>query len=134
MSKMTAREKIEKYVEVRPKKGDGFGDVLLYGRRKFNMNRHLSELSDAECEQLIKTAGLGAYIAEQGRRKTGEGNGHKATISPDPKPCECGCGETTRGGSRFRPGHDMRLKSVLRKAAKDGDAKACRELKSRGWD
>lgn len=45
--------------------------------------------------------------------------------------CEC-CGEPTRGG-RFLPGHDARLKSRLRKAARDGDPQAAGELEQRGW-
>lgn len=45
--------------------------------------------------------------------------------------CEC-CGEPTRGG-RFLPGHDARLKSRLRKAAKGGDQEAAAELETRGW-
>lgn len=45
--------------------------------------------------------------------------------------CEC-CGEATRGG-RFLPGHDARLKSKLRAAAKTGDVEAATELESRGW-
>lgn len=45
--------------------------------------------------------------------------------------CEC-CGEPTRGG-RFIPGHDMKLKARLRKAAQSGDVEAATELEQRGW-
>lgn len=45
--------------------------------------------------------------------------------------CEC-CGETTRGG-RFLPGHDARYKAKLKRAWKDGDADAHKELQTRGW-
>lgn len=45
--------------------------------------------------------------------------------------CEC-CGEATKGG-RFLPGHDARLKSKLRKEAKDGSVEARAELERRGW-
>lgn len=30
--------------------------------------------------------------------------------------CTCGCGEETRAKSRFRPGHDQRLKGQLKRA------------------
>lgn len=49
-----------------------------------------------------------------------------------PGACEC-CGEPTKGG-RFLPGHDAKLKSVLRARVKhhnDQEAKA--ELERRGW-
>lgn len=45
--------------------------------------------------------------------------------------CEC-CGESTRGG-RFLPGHDAKMKSRLRAAAKEGDQQAVAELERRGW-
>jgi hypothetical protein len=45
--------------------------------------------------------------------------------------CEC-CGEPTRGGT-FLPGHDAKLKSKFRIAAKAGDQKAAAELETRGW-
>jgi hypothetical protein len=47
------------------------------------------------------------------------------------KPCECGCGDPT--ARHFRPGHDARLKSQLRRAAAAGDRKARAELRKRGW-
>lgn len=45
--------------------------------------------------------------------------------------CEC-CGAATRGG-RFLPGHDAKMKSRLREAAKKGDVEASAELEQRGW-
>lgn len=45
--------------------------------------------------------------------------------------CECKCGATVK--KHFKPGHDARLKSSLRKAAKKGDSAAIAELKSRKW-
>lgn len=45
--------------------------------------------------------------------------------------CEC-CGAATKGG-KFLPGHDARLKSRLRSAAKSGDGDAKTELERRGW-
>lgn len=45
--------------------------------------------------------------------------------------CEC-CGAATRGG-KFLPGHDARLKSRLRAAAKSGDDAAKADLERRGW-
>lgn len=56
-------------------------------------------------------------------------------MSPVSRPssgqCEC-CGAATKGG-KFAPGHDARLKSKLRKASKDGDKAAYKELVERGW-
>ena len=133
MSELTAREKIQKYAEVE-KRPDRFGDTLICGKRKLNMSKRLEQMSDAECARVAGMLELDAYIAKKERKKTEEENGRKATISPDPKPCECGCKEMTREGSRFRPGHDMRLKSALRTAVGHGDVKAKAELHSRGWD
>lgn len=45
--------------------------------------------------------------------------------------CQCGCEELTR--NMFLPGHDMKLKGNLLRAAADGDAKAQAELTKRGW-
>jgi hypothetical protein len=45
--------------------------------------------------------------------------------------CEC-CGSPTKGG-KFLPGHDARMKSRLRTAAKAGDGTAQAELNKRGW-
>jgi hypothetical protein len=45
--------------------------------------------------------------------------------------CEC-CGEATKGG-KFLPGHDAKMKSRLREAAKQGDMDAQTELERRGW-
>lgn len=47
------------------------------------------------------------------------------------KYCECGCGAVVK--RHFVAGHDARLKSSLRKAAKKGDTAAIVELKERGW-
>lgn len=46
-------------------------------------------------------------------------------------PCECGCKKMV--ARHFAPGHDARLKGVLRRAAAEGDAKAKAELRRRGW-
>lgn len=48
------------------------------------------------------------------------------------RPCQCGCGLMT-GGGLFRPGHDARLKSALKKAVEAGDHDAYLELVVRGW-
>ena len=46
--------------------------------------------------------------------------------------CECGCGAEVR--SRFRPGHDAKLKSALIRSAIQGDdPDAERELERLGW-
>jgi hypothetical protein len=59
----------------------------------------------------------------KGRAKVKGGNGAVAL-----KACECGCkGMPIGKASRFKPGHDMKLRSALMKA---GDTKV---LKARGW-
>lgn len=49
-------------------------------------------------------------------------NEPKETVERVQKPCLCGCGGLTY--SNFVPGHDMRAKSALRKAADDPEARA----------
>ena len=49
------------------------------------------------------------------------------------KECECGCGRKASEGSRFLPGHDMKLKSKLIQGAKCGNASAIAKLKANGW-
>jgi len=39
-----------------------------------------------------------------------------ATVDLQETRCTCGCGETTPSRSRFRPGHDQRLKGRLARA------------------
>ena len=53
------------------------------------------------------------------------------TPRPSVGACEC-CGEPTKGG-KFLPGHDAKMKSRLRAAAKQGDLGAQAELEQRGW-
>jgi len=135
MFELTALEKIRRYTKVEPAgRKLGFGDTLRYGHRKHRMSKLLTAMTDAECERVIKEAtGLSAYIAEREKKKTETGDECKTVLSPDPKPCECGCGTMAHADRKFRPGHDMKLKSALRKAAAGGDASAEKELRSRGW-
>lgn len=46
--------------------------------------------------------------------------------------CACPCEGVTKGGE-FLPGHDAKMKSLLRKAAKSGDMDAQQALEARGW-
>lgn len=136
MPNLTAREKIQKHAKV--KRLDNGGDALIAAGRRLNMNKTVAELTDDECQRVVDYMGLDAYITEhenstKSQRTTELGENRKAALKPNSKPCECGCGEITSVGKQFRPGHDMRLKSTLRKAAKAGDAKAQEELKRRGW-
>ena len=55
-------------------------------------------------------------------------------------PCECGCkGIPSKKGSRFLRGHDMKLRSKLLKASRNGGGnqqtreKALKQLRSLGW-
>jgi hypothetical protein len=135
--KLTAREKLAKYCEVQKEQGRR-GDVLIYGKHKYRMNRLVANLSDEECEKVVKIMELDAYIANCQEKKAARApRQKKAVIKLEAKPCECGCGAMARAGSKFLPGHDARLKSALRKRAADGhgtDAKlAQKELEARGW-
>ena len=49
-----------------------------------------------------------------------------------PTACMCGCGGLTKGG-RFQPGHDMKLKGRLQRAASGGDFDAVARLRDLGW-
>lgn len=129
MSTLTTREKIHKYAIVQPHPNGG--NTLTINGHTFTLNKKLDLLTPAECEQVAQRIGLAAYIARLtvptpyvyvplSSRKTGL--------------CECGCGQTTRPGRRFMAGHDMRLKSALKKAAIDGDSAALTELKRLGWE
>lgn len=130
--KMTSREKILKHCEVVEKRGQR-GNVLIFGKHEYRMNKLLKDLTDAECDRVFKnmkeTMGLDVHI-KQDKKKKNATNRRKAVTSVDPKPCECGCGVITRRGSRFLPGHDMKLKSKLRKA---NTPTAKKELAARGW-
>jgi hypothetical protein len=131
MSEMTAREKITKYCQVTKEPGRR-GDVLIYGRHKYRMNRILANLSDAECEKVFKVMELEAYIAKH-QEQVAKAAGRKAKVQLVAKPCECGCGRTAKAGRKFLPGHDAKLHSKLRLCAESGDVKAKAELKARGW-
>ncbi|MCK4785008.1 MAG: hypothetical protein KAV87_14750, partial [Desulfobacteraceae bacterium] len=107
------------------------------GKHQYRMNKLLADLTDNECDRVLgklnslwgieKKAAAGKPIPAKRR----------VVVSVESKACECGCGALTRKGSRFLSGHDMKLKSKLRKTAKMGNAnakaKAKKELKARGW-
>lgn len=133
---MTSREKILKLCQV-VKNQNQLGNVLVYGKHQYRMNKLLADLTDAECDRVLgklnelwgieKKAAAGKPIPAKRR----------VVVSVESKACECGCKALTRKGSRFLPGHDMKLKSKLRNAVKKGNAnakaKAQKELKGRGW-
>ena len=140
--KMTSRKKILKYCEVEGLKGYK-GEIIVFGTHKYRMNKPFADYTEAECDKIFKNLRenleLDAYIKQVEESKSIISK-RKATTTTttDPKPCECGCGAITRRGSRFKPGHDMKLKSALRrKATKHSNPatrqKAQKELKSRGW-
>lgn len=66
-------------------------------------------------------------LQESLRRRTARLGGQR----PSSGLCVC-CGEPTRGGL-FRPGHDAKYKSRLRREAATGDVNAQTELEQRGW-
>lgn len=134
MTELTAREKITKYCQIVKEPGRR-GDVLVYGKHRFRMSRLLANLPDDECEKVFKVMELQAHI-DKCQEHAAKIAGRKNVVKVEAKPCECGCGRMARAGSRFLPGHDAKLKSVLRKAAAgEGDrAKtALAQLKARGW-
>lgn len=47
--------------------------------------------------------------------------------------CGCGCGELVKPGSRFRQGHDARLKGDLLRAARAMKPFAITKLRAYGW-
>jgi hypothetical protein len=132
--KPTSRAIIRKYCQTEK---IGKGEFLIFGKHKYRMHKTLANHSDAECDKVlknIKEIGFDAHVAQA---KKGVAGKRPAISSTDPKPCECGCKAMTRRGSRFLPGHDMKLKSKLKKALKHSNPatrkKAQGELKSRGW-
>jgi len=127
---LTSRDRINKFCEV--KRRNKKCDNIIYGGREFRMNRLLENAPDADLDRIIedKDLGIGEFILKA--EKSGDVKKKKVSTL-ESKPCECGCGETTRPGSRFKPGHDAKLKSVLRKKAGEGDAGAQKELKARNW-
>jgi hypothetical protein len=132
---LTAREKLAKYCTVTKELGRR-GDVLLYGRHKYRMNRLVANLSDEECDKIVKIMELDAHITKQGQKAAVAAGKRNPTPRLAAGPCGCGCGAMTRPGSKFKPGHDMKLKCILRKDAAGGGAKAEKargELKARGW-
>lgn len=134
--KLTSREKIRKYCQI-VKEPQQLGNVLIYGKHQYRMNKTLDELSDADCDRVL--AKLNNLWGIEKKAAAGKPTPAKrrVVVSVESKPCECGCKALTRKGSRFLPGHDMKLKSKLRNAVKKGNAnakaKAKKELKARGW-
>lgn len=134
--KLTSRQKIRKFCQV-VKEPQQLGNVLLYGKHRYRMNKTLDELTDVECDRVLgKLNNLWGIEKKAAAGKPTPAK-RKVVVSVESKACECGCKVLTRKGSRFLPGHDMKLKSKLRKAAKMGNAnakaKAKKELKARGW-
>lgn len=136
---ITSREVIIKNCDVVKERGHA-GNVLIFGKHRYRMNKLLADVSDTDCDRILKNMkselNFSAHI-KQAEKKGAVVSKRKAVATTDPKPCECGCRAVTRRGSRFLPGHDAKLKSKLRNAAKKGNAnakvKAKKELKSRGW-
>jgi len=138
MSELTAKEKIKKYCTVTKEMGRR-GNVLIFGKHKYRMNQPVENMTEDEAAAIIKVMELQDYIdkkaGKQATKATKAAKAAKATtVRPEPKLCECGCGKLAKGGSKFLPGHDAKLRSRLRKAAERGDAKAKAALSARGWD
>ena len=131
----TIKERILKFCKVERRTKNA--DSLIYGKRTFQMNSLFENLSEEDIGKIFKDKdlGIGAFVkqAEADEKTRVEKTAAKKKSTVSSKPCECGCGEMTRKGSKFRQGHDMKLKSKLIKAAAGGDKKAMKELESRGW-
>lgn len=97
------------------------GHRLIYGIKEYAMNWKIHELTEEQAERIIEIMGIG----QEKDVKTVAADGYNL--------CECGCGQHSRKGRKFLPGHDMKLKSRLRKEAKAGSTSAAKELKRRGW-
>ena len=131
MSELTTKEKIKKYCTVTKWMGRR-GNVIIYGKHKYHTNRPIEDMTEDEAANVIKVMELQAYIDKKAAKAAKAAKA--TTVRPEPKPCECGCGKLAKGGSKFLPGHDAKLRSRLRKAAERGDAKAKAALSARGWD
>jgi len=133
---MTSRQKIRKFCQV-VKEPQQLGEVLIYGKHKYRMNKTVAELSDVDCDRVLEKLNSLWGIEKNAAAGKPTPAKRRATIVVESKACECGCRALTRKGSRFLPGHDAKLKSRLRKALKTGNANAKahaqKELKSRGW-
>ncbi len=72
------------------------------------------------------TPNLGATVAVQDNKpippspKLSVSNNLPTNDNKSNNTCWCGCGESTKIGSRFRPGHDAKLHGQMRRANKDG--------------
>jgi len=132
VSELTAKEKIKKYCTVTKEMGRR-GNVLIYGKHKYRMNRPVENMTEDEAAAAVKFMELQAYIDKKTSKQATKA-AKATTMRPEPKSCECGCGKLAKGGSKFLPGHDAKLRSRLRKAAECGDAKAKAALSARGWD
>jgi hypothetical protein len=118
--KLTSREKLKKLCRV---EGDAVGGVvLIHGKTKYRSDGGIDEMTDAECDRVLEAMGKGAPLPAAGKTKA----------APAAKLCECGCKKTVGPQARFRPGHDMRLKCALRKAAVNS-VRARKELRARQW-
>jgi len=126
---MTSREKILKHCEV-VKERNHAGNVLIFGKHRYRMNRLLADLTDAECDRVFENIERIGLDTRTKQAEKSVASRRIAVASVEPRPCECGCRAITRRGSRFLPGHDAKLKSALRKA---GTPEAEKELASRGW-
>jgi len=81
----------------------------------------------------VKAAGARSESAEvTGGKRRATTTPREAKEKRQGRPCQCGCALIT-GGGLFRPGHDAKLKGVLKKAAAAGDVEAVTELVARSW-
>ncbi len=100
--------------------------------------RALAERLQAQIKQAVAESGIDEAIghdvaADLGRPRTTRKPRTPRAPRPTEGQCICGCEGKTRGG-RFVPGHDAKLKSVLRKQILAGDESARARMIELGWE
>jgi hypothetical protein len=89
---------------------------MAIAKRQVSQESYRAVLAGEITLQHAKAIGRdGAPAADTDRASDGREEATKTPVKGrTPRPCLCGCGQTTRGG-RFKPGHDARLHSELKR-------------------
>jgi hypothetical protein len=103
---LTSREKIKKFCRVEKQPGAA-GYVIVLGERSYRTDKRVNWMTEDDCAAALEALG-------------GVPDGKNKVPGVAGKPCECGCGALAGPRARFRPGHDMKLKSALLKASGKG--------------
>ena len=133
------KEKLRKHVKITSKELGYGGDTLTIGDGHHRTNKSFEELTEEECQQIAELMELDKHIELELQRKEKSSANLRKNIKPKSKKkppeannlCGCGCGALVK--RLFKPGHDAKHKSKLRKAAEEGNENAKKELQERGW-